>query len=338
MPRLTPLIALALLLVLSACQPSEPARPEATEITLYAGRSASLVEPIVEQFEEATGITVNVRQGGTSALAVALLEEGEASPADVFWAQDGGALGAVHKAGLFMAMPDSIANKVPAALRNDAQTWVATSGRARTLAYAPDRVDASDLPTSIFDLTEARYQGRVGWAPTNGSFQSFVTAMRVLEGDERTKAWLEGMAANGAVAFTNNSSIIQGIADGEADMGLPNHYYLIRFKDADNAFPVEQTYFEAGNAGNLVNVAGMGVLSTSQAQSAALRFVSFMLSDTAQEYFGNQIFEYPVTEGVMANDRLVPMDSVSTLQPTIDLEQLDDLDGTLNLLREAGLI
>ncbi|MEM1095854.1 MAG: iron ABC transporter substrate-binding protein [Bacteroidota bacterium] len=337
MSRFTPLVALALLLIASACQPADPA-PEASEITLYAGRSASLVEPIVEQFEAATGITVNVRQGGTSALAVALLEEGEASPADVFWAQDGGALGAVHKAGLFMAMPDSIANKVPAGMRNDAQTWVATSGRARVLAYAPDRVDASELPASIFDLTDARYQGRVGWAPTNGSFQSFVTAMRMIEGEERTKAWLEGMAANDAVAFTNNSAIIQGLADGEADMGITNHYYLIRFKDGDAAFPVEQVFFEAGNTGNLVNVAGMGVLNTSEAKPAALRFVSFMLSNTAQEYFGNQIFEYPVTNGVTTNERLIPMDSLSTLQPAIDLEQLDDLDGTLALLRDVGLI
>jgi len=337
MSRFLPLIVLPLLLIVSACQPAEPAA-EASEITLYAGRSASLVEPIVEQFEAATGITVNVRQGGTSALAVALLEEGAASPADVFWAQDGGALGAIHKAGLFMALPDSIANNVPAGMRNDGQTWVATSGRARTLAYVPGRVGASDLPASIFDLTDARYQGRVGWAPTNGSFQSFVTAMRMIEGEERTKEWLEGMAANGAVAFTNNSAIIQGLADGEADMGITNHYYLIRFKDGDAAFPVEQVFFEAGNTGNLVNVAGMGVLNTSTAKSAALQFVSFMLSNSAQEYFGNQIFEYPVTDGVTTNERLIPMDSLSTLQPAIDLEQLDDLDGTLALLRDVGLI
>ena len=146
------------------------------------------------------------------------------------------------------------------------------------------------------------------------------------------------MAANGAVAFSNNRGILQGIADGEADLGLPNHYYLINFKASDDAFPVEQTYFEAGNPGNLVNVAGMGVLKTSGATKAALKFVAFMLSDTAQAYFGNQIFEYPVTSGVMTNDRLISMDSLSTLRPAIDLEQLDDLDGTLALLREVGLI
>ena len=165
------------------------------ELVVYSGRSKGLVHPIIKQFEKETGITVKVRYGNTAQLAVALLEEGEKSPADLFWAQDAGALGAVSKQGLFQKLPESILSKVPDKFRNVEGTWAATSGRARVLAYAPERVKAEELPNSIFDLTDEKWKGRIGWAPQNASFQAFVTAMRVLEGEEKTEEWLRGMKA-----------------------------------------------------------------------------------------------------------------------------------------------
>lgn len=308
------------------------------ELVVYSGRSKGLVHPIIKQFEKETGITVKVRYGNTAQLAVALLEEGEKSPADLFWAQDAGALGAVSKHGLFQALPESVLSKVPAKFRNADGTWTATSGRARVLAYAPERVKAEELPRSVFDLTDAKWKGRVGWAPQNASFQAFVTAMRVLEGEEKTEEWLRGMKANGAKSYPKNTPIIRALAAGEIDLGLPNHYYLMRFKKGDSGFPVEQTFFASGDAGNLVNVAGIGVLKSGNHTEEVSSFIEYLLSPKVQQFFISEVFEYPVTDAVIPSEKLLPLDELLKLTPELNLEKLDDLEGTLKLLREADIL
>lgn len=318
------------------CQP-DATPPPAEPLTLYAGRGKALVDSLVERFTAETGTPVNVRYGNTAELAVTLLEEGAQSPADVYWAQDAGALGAVSEADLFAALPADVTAQVPQGFQGRAGTWVATSGRARTLAYAPARVAAGTLPTSIFGLTEAKWKGRIGWAPTNGSFQSFVTALRNLVGEDRTRAWLVGMRDNGAKSFPSNSAIVQAIADGEVDLGLPNHYYLLRFKSRDAAFPVEQTFFAPQDPGNLVNIAGVGILKTST-HPDALAFVNYLLSAQAQAYFTNVVFEYPVVAATELGAGLVPLDSLMQARPVLDLDNLNDLESTLNLLREVELL
>ena len=308
------------------------------ELIVYSGRSKGLVHPIIKQFEKETGITVKVRYGDTAQLAVALLEEGAKSPADLFWAQDAGALGAVSKQGLLQALPKSILSKVPDKFRNSEGTWVATSGRARVLAYAPERIKAEELPNSIFDLTDVKWKGRVGWAPQNASFQAFVTAMRVLEGEEKAEEWLRGMKANGAKSYPKNTPIIQALAAGEIDLGLPNHYYLMRFKKSDANFPVEQTFFISGDAGNLVNIAGIGVLKSSSHAEEVSSFVQYLLSPKVQQLFVSEIFEYPVTDAVISSEKLMPLDELLKLTPELNLEKLDDLEGTLKLLRKADIL
>ena len=308
------------------------------ELVVYSGRSKGLVHPIIKQFEKETGITVKVRYGNTAQLAVALLEEGEKSPADLFWAQDAGALGAVSKQGLFQTLPESILSKVPDKFRNAEGMWTATSGRARVLAYSPERVKTEELPNSIFDLTDAKWKGRVGWAPQNASFQAFVTAMRVLEGEEKAEEWLRGMKANGAESYPKNTPIIRGLAAGEIDLGLPNHYYLMRFKKSDSGFPVEQTFFAFGDAGNLVNVAGIGILKSSTHANEVNSFVEYLLSPKVQQFFISEVFEYPVTDAVIPSEKLLPLDELLKLTPEINLEKLDDLEGTLRLLREADIL
>ena len=308
------------------------------ELVVYSGRSKGLVHPIIKQFEKETGITVKVRYGNTAQLAVALLEEGEKSPADLFWAQDAGALGAVSMQGLFQTLPESVLSNVPEGFRNGEGTWVATSGRARVVAYAPERVAAEELPNSVFDLTDAKWKGRVGWAPQNASFQAFVTAMRVLEGEEKTGKWLRDMKANGAKSYPKNTPIIRGLASGEIDLGLPNHYYLMRFKKSDSGFPVEQAFFGAGDAGNLVNIAGIGILKSSSHADEVSSFVQYLLSPKVQQFFVSEVFEYPVTDAVIPSEKLLPPDELLKLTPKINLEKLDDLEGTLKLLREADIL
>ncbi|MFP4205359.1 MAG: iron ABC transporter substrate-binding protein [Spirochaetaceae bacterium] len=310
----------------------------AEEITLYSGRGESLVAPLIERFEEETGIAVDVRYGDTAELAVLMQEEGDASPADVYWAQDGGALGGVARAGLFTRLPEDIAGELPAIFTNETGEWVATSGRARVLAYHPDRVSSGEMPSSVFDLTDDAYEGRVGWAPTNGSLQSFVTAMRVMHGDDATLEWLEGLRASGAKTYRNNTAIVEAIAAGEIDMGIVNHYYLLRFLDEDPDYPVEQRFFEAGDVGNLVNVAGVGILEAATNPDGAERFVRFLLSPEAQQYFTDEVFEYPVIRDVEQNPNLESSDTLLEVSPRLDLDELEDLDGTLELLREAGAL
>ncbi len=330
------LSVLCAVLLLSSCTET-PEVVEPQSLTVYSGRSKGLVEPLVEKFTAATGIEVNVRYAGTSELAVTLMEEKDNSPADVFWAQDAGALGAVAKAGLFADLPDGIGSNVMEAFTSANGQWIATSGRARSLAYAPAKVSADELPGSIMELTNPKWNGRVGWAPTNGSFQAAVTALRVRLGDEAVKTWLEGMMANGAKSYPKNSAIVEAIANGDVDLGIPNHYYLLRFLNEDPNYPVSQVYFDAGDAGNLVNIAGAGLLKSGDQETGA-KFVEYLLSADAQSYFTQEVFEYPVSSGTATHSNLIPMDELMSKTTAIDLNDLDDLEATLDLLREVGLI
>ena len=310
----------------------------AETLILYSGRSKSLVEPIIKQFEEASGIQVEVNYAGTTQLAAALLTEGDKSPASLFWAQDAGALGAVSKKEMFEKLPESILTQVPSGFRDAEGFWIATSGRARVLAYSPERVKMEELPQSIFDLTQPKWKGRVGWAPTNASFQAFVTSLRVQVGEERAEEWLRGMKANGVKGYAKNTPIIEALAAGEIDLGLPNHYYLLRFKSKDVNYPVAQTFFKASDPGNLVNIAGIGLLKNSKNKEAALKFVEFLLSTKAQQYFTNDVFEYPAIEGVTPHANLLPVPELLQLAPTFNLNDMDDLDGTVKLLRHAEIL
>ena len=311
------------------------ATAESATITVYSGRSESLVGPLIEQFEADTGINVRVRYGGTAELAAALLEEGDRSPADVYFAQDAGALGAVENAGLLATLPGSVLDVVDPSLRSASDGWVGVSGRARVVVYSTERLTADELPTSIFDLTAPEWRGRVGWAPTNGSFQAFVTAMRETLGDERTAEWLTAMIANDVQEYRNNSIPVQAVGDGEIDVGLVNHYYLFRFLAEDPGFPAANTYTDPGEAGALINVAGVGLLSGADNQAAALTFIEYLLGDAAQTYFRDETHEYPLN-GLDPEPGIPPLDQLSP--PSLQLTSLSDLEGTLDLLRDVGAL
>lgn len=336
--RLRPPMAVLLIIALVAPLGCDKAKKSSDKLIVYCGRSKGLVDPIVRLFEKRSDIAVTVRYGSTAQLAVTLIEEGDAGLADVFWAQDGGALGAIARTGLFAPLDQSVLETVPAPMRSASGLWVATSGRARVLAYAPRRVNVDQLPTSVFDLTEPKWKGRVGWAPANASFQAFVTAMRKVHGDQETRRWLDAMERNDTQRFAKNTPIIKALADGQIDLGLPNHYYLLRFKKSDGRFPVEQRFFAPGDVGNLVNVAGVGILKHGANRDAADRFVEFLLSPTAQQYFTSEVFEYPVTDQVIINPKLVDRQKLLELVPKVVADDLNDLQATLRMLREAGLL
>lgn len=318
----------AVVVLFTACQPTP------RDLVVYSGRSKSLVDPVIEKFKAETGINVEVKYGGSTQLAVALIEEGAQTPADLFWAQDAGALGALNKVGLLQALPSEVVNLVPEDFRNNNGTWVATTGRARVLVYSPERLSADQMPTSYTDLTNEIYRNRIAWAPSNASFQSFVTALIVQNGVDATREWLIAVRDNGAKSYANNNAILQGIAAGEADLGITNHYYLLRTKAENPAFPVEQTVFASGDLGNMVNIAGVGKLASSD-NPAAEMFIEFLLKEETQLWFTQNVFEYPVISVTAEN---LDSDAILDTAPSLDLESLDNLDQTLELLREVGLL
>ena len=304
-------------------------------LTIYSGRSEELVGPLFAQFTEQTGIAVEARYGDTAELAAQLLEEGDASPAQVYFAQDAGALGAVDAAGLFVPLPASVATTVPEAYRAPNGNWTGVTGRARVIAYDPEQVPAADVPQSVFDLTDPKWKGQVAIAPTNASFQAFVTAMRVSQGDEVTKQWLEGLVANDVQTYEKNGLILDAVDTGQAQLGLINHYYWYE-KAAEvgaDAMRAQIAFTKPDDPGSLVNVAGVGILKDTPNATA---FVEWLLSPATQEWFVQNTFEYPLVPSVAAAEGLPPLDTLRG--PDVPLAELADLPGTLVMLEDVGLI
>jgi iron(III) transport system substrate-binding protein len=332
-------LALALPMGVAACGDDESSDDSAggTTLTVYSGREEEYVGPLFESYEEETGNQVDVRYGDSAELAATIREEGENSPADVFFSQDAGSLGAMQETGLLTELPDDVLTRVDERFRSTENDWVGTSGRARVVGYNTDVLSEADLPSSILDFTDPQWKGRIGWAPTNGSFQAFVTALRILEGDDAAREWLEGIVANEPEVFTDNEAIRDAIATGEIDVGFLNHYYIAEAQaEEGDDYPVAAYFPPGGDVGSLVNVAGAGVLASSDDSETATEFIEFVLAPEQQEYFTTSVKEYPLVEGVEADPALVPLDEIE--QPNVDLANLSDLQGTLTLIEESGAL
>lgn len=308
--------------------------PAPTEVVIYSGRSESLVAPLIEKFEKASGLKAKVKYGNSGELAGTILEEGDKSPADVFWAQDAGTLGLLSEKDLLAELPADVLKKATENYRTPGTQWVATSGRARVLAYNTKKLKEADLPKSVAELTDPKWKGRVGWAPENASFQAFVAAMVEMEGPEATKKWLEGMVANGPKAYPKNTPAVMATSTGEVDVALVNHYYLLRLKAEHGAdYPVANYFFKNGKAEALVNVSGVSTLKSSKNREGAHKFVEFLLSPEAQSYFASETHEYPVVEGVKPSGDLPALGTLAP--PKVDFAKLANLETTVKLLRET---
>jgi iron(III) transport system substrate-binding protein len=307
------------------------------KITVYSGREEELVASLFDRYEEETGNEVEVRYGDTSELAATIIEEGDNSPADVFFGQDAGALGALEKEGLLAELPPEALGRVDESFRSTEDRWVGTSGRARVIAYNSEKLSESDLPSSVIGLTDPKWKGRIGWAPTNGSFQAFITAMRLTEGDQATERWLRQMVANDPQVFESNTPVRDAIAAGEIDLGLINHYYVAQARAEEGPdYPVDVYFPPGGDVGSLINVAGAGVLESSDRSDQAVEFVEFLLSEDSQQFFAEETKEYPLVDGVPADPGVKPLAQIQ--HPGIDLGNLDDLRGTLTLIEQAGAL
>lgn len=338
--RLLAALMTAGVLATAACGSGESASEDAEsgDLVVYSGRNENLIGPLLKNFEKSTGIEVTARYGGSAELAAQLLEEGSRTPAAVFLSQDAGALGALQDENLLAPIDQAVLSQVPAKYRSTEGRWVGVSGRSRVLVYNPETTPEAELPKSVFDLTDPKYRGKVGFAPTNASFQSFVTAVRVVEGEDKARQFLTAFKANEPTAYDGNALIVDAVNEGQIPFGLVNHYYL--YEKAAEAGGLDKLkarnyLFPGDDLGSLVNVSGVGLLEGNVSEDAKA-FVEYLLGTEAQTYFAEVTKEFPLVVGVQPDVPGLP--ALDSLQgPDIDLSQLDTLEETLALLDEVGL-
>jgi len=325
----------AMLFLAAGCGGSESG--DSGALVVYSGREEELVAPLFERFEKETGIEVEVRYADSAELAATIAEEGDNSPADVFFGQDPGSLGAVSDR--LAELPEEILARVDARFRGG-DRWVGTSGRTRVIVYNTDALSEDDVPDSVFDLVDSRWQGKIGIAPTNASFQAFVTAMRLDVGEERTRQWLEGVMANEPKFYEKNTPVVEAAASGEIAVGLVNHYYLylVRAEQGEDT-PIENHYLAGDDPGALVTVAGAGVREGADNRENGERFVEFLLSDESQRFYTEEAeeAEIPLVEGIEPKEGVPSLDELSGAGPDVDFTRFgEELERTLELLNETG--
>ena len=321
--------------ILSGCSSNNDQASDVTELTIYSGRSEEFIAPFFAQWEAQSGIKLNIRYGDSAELAAQILEEGSNSPADLFLSQDAGSLGAVAEAGLFTQLSDEIATAIPANYVAANRNWVGVTGRARVFAYAPDRVEV--LPLSVTDLTKSQYKNQIGIAPTNASFQAFLTALIENKGADFAKTWLKALQANGVKIYAKNSAIVEAIDKGEISIGLVNHYYIWEVSEGlGRAINVKNGFFAPGDLGNLINVSGAGVLASSKKIAAAEDLINYLTSAATQSKFVSDTHEYALVSGAPAPEGVPALDQIGA--PTVDLATLKNIKQTQDLLIEVGLL
>lgn len=343
--RMTALVAAGLLLpALAACGSGSDDKDSGDEggsssLVIYSGRNEKLVKPLLDKLEKAVGAEVEVRYGDSAELAAQILEEGDRTKAGLFFSQDAGALGALSKKGMLQKLPAATLDQVDEVYRGSDADWVGLSGRVRVIAYNPDKVAEDEVPDSVFDVVKPEWKGKVGFAPTNASFQAFVTGMRVLKGDDTTRQWLDDLKANGAKTYAHNLATLDAVEAGEVSLGLVNHYYWYeRVAEKGEDKVDSKLHFLPGNdPGALINVAGAGILKGSGQSETAQKAVDYLLSEDAQTYFADTTKEYPLAAGVTSTvEGLPPFESLQS--PDIDLGKLESLQETLAMLQDAGLV
>ena len=309
---------------------------ERTEpVVLYSGRGESLVGELIEQAQAATGITIEVQYGDTAEMVTRLLAEGAESPADLILAQDPGHLGALAARNLLAPLPSNILEIVSSRFRDPAGNWVGTSGRLRVLVYDTQALSPETLPTRLAELADPKWKGKLGWAPTNSSFQAHVSALRATWGEPETRRWLEGMSTNEPLRYPKNSPQVQAVHDGAIEIGWVNHYYLHRkltpeFQAANWSFPEEE------DAGNVMMLAGAGIRNGSPRAEAAQTVIAWLLSEEAQKAQAIEGYEYPTRPGVPTHPDVPPLSDISLSD--VSQDALMDLGHTRTLLRDLGLL
>ena len=305
-------------------------------LVVYCGRSEALVGDLLAGYEKASGVDLDVRYGKTPALAAKLGLEAAESPADVFYAQESGYLGALGANGLLAELPADLLAEVETGLSDPSSRWVAVSGRARVLVYNPGALNGDDLPRSLAQLAEPRFRGRLGWAPGNASFQAHVSALRHAWGEEKTEAWLKGVLANEPRAYPKNSPQVKAAAAGEIDAGWVNHYYLHKVRTGADFAAANHSFTDPGDLGNVLIVSGAGIRAGSPRAEAALGLLRYLVSAEAQEHLAATGYEYPARPGIATHPDVRPRSELNLAD--VDQAHLTDIGPTVAMLQRLGLL
>ena len=313
----------------------------AQSITLYSGQHPQTTEKLVAAFEKQTGITVRIRSDDEDVLAQQIVAEGSRSPADVIYTENSPALEFLQDKGLLSAVDTTTLGKTPAKYNSPQGDWVGVSARVSVLIYNPSQIKASQLPTSVMQLADAKYRGKLALAAGETDFQPIVTSVLHAHGRAATVRWLQAIKANAAGHIDpDNETLTSQVNRGAAALGIINEYYWYRLRAVIGAASIHSkiAYFAPHDPGYVIDVSGAAVLKSSTQQAAAQRLVAFLVSKSAQEIIGRDSlsYEYPIASGVTT---AAPETPFADLQPNpITIAELGDGSAAIALLRQAGLL
>jgi iron(III) transport system substrate-binding protein len=310
---------------------------EKATLTLYNAQHEDLMKLMVEDFTKQTGIKVNMRNGEDFELGNQLVQEGAASPADVFVTENSPAMSLVDSKGLFAKVEDATLAQVPAKFAPADKGWVGFAARSTVFAYNPTQLKEADLPASIMDLSKPGWKGKVGISPAGADFQAIVSAVLALEGEPATAAWLKGLKENVKV-YSGNSAVMKAVNAGEVQSGVIYHYYWHKdqAESGANSKNVKQLFFDKEDPGAFLSVSGAGVIKSSKNQAEAQQLVRYLNGPAGQKVLADsKALEYPIGNGAVANKALKPLSELSP--PTVDLATLNG-PKVVALMQTAGLL
>jgi iron(III) transport system substrate-binding protein len=323
----------------AACGASSGGDP-ANGLVLYSGQHEQTTQALVSAFEKQTGIQVTVRNGDEDQLAEQIMQEGSRSPGDVFYTENSPALMKLAGQHLLAPVDKATLAAVPAADSSPAGNWVGVTARISALVYNTNALKSSQLPTSVMDLANPKWAGKLGIAPGETDFQPIITSIADTYGSAAALAWLKGVKANaGSHIYPANETLTSEVNSGQVEIGLINHYYWYRVRAGlgGGAMHSALHYFAPEDPGYVLNVSGAGILASSTHQAAAQKFLAFLVSAAGQRIIAqSDSFEYPLRPGVAANSQLPPLSSLHP-DPADTITKLGYGSTALQLLQQAQL-
>ena len=306
-------------------------------IVVYNAQHENLVKSWVDGFTKETGIKVTLRNGDDSELGNQLVQEGSASPADVFLTENSPSMVLVDNAKLFAPLDAETLKQVPAEYRPAHGRWIGIAARSTVFVYNPEKLSEQQLPKSLMDLAKPEWKGRWAASPSGADFQAIVSAMLALKGEQTTLEWLKAMKAN-FVAYKGNSTVMKAVNAGQIDGGVIYHYYRFvdQSKTGENSKNTKLYYFKHQDPGAFVSLSGGGVLASSKHKAQAQAFIKYITGKEGQESLRtNNAFEYAVGVNAASNPKLVPLNDLDA--PKVEPSTLNSKK-VIELMTQAGLL
>ncbi|ART81273.1 iron ABC transporter substrate-binding protein [Oceanisphaera profunda] len=307
-------------------------------LTIYNGQHKTATLALIDAFTEHTHIKVETRQGSSNELAHQIVEEGKRSPADIIYTEESTPLIMLANQGLLATLDDQALNNIPAEYRDQKGQWVGLLARSRVIAYNKDRTATDKLPTSVYDLTDAKWKDQFAFVKTSGAFQKQLSAMIKLDGREQAKAWLEGLQKNGK-EYRNNKAALDAVERGDIPFALINNYYWDSMAREQGADKLKSGLYFMGthDLGDLITVSGAAILKSSNNLDEAQQFMAFATSEAGQQILTDKSAQYPLNSKVDTHG-LKPFSELTPPNDTLDLGEYSDGKAAIELLQEVGLL